>query len=242
MDLEYAKYLLNKTRKNYNSIAQEYTRTRAFIPEDIKDLGKYAWAGEKVLDLGCGNGRFVEVLRDKNIDYFGIDISERLIEIAKKNYPEAKFQVADALNLPFASNFFNKVYSISVLHHIPSEKLRLQFLKEAKRTLKPEGLLILRVWNLWRRNLLAQRLLLKYALLRLVGKSKLDFKDVFYPWKNSEGKILVQRYIHCFTKRELIALAKKAGFEIKEVWVWGRDKKWGTDKISNIYLIAKKSS
>ncbi|GAI25805.1 unnamed protein product, partial [marine sediment metagenome] len=65
-------------------------------------------------------------MKAKRVDYFGVDIAERLIKIAKKNYPEAKFQVADVLNLPFPPNFFDKIYSISVLHNIPSKNFQLQ--------------------------------------------------------------------------------------------------------------------
>lgn len=233
MDKEYAKYLLEKTRQDYNLIAEDYTRTRAFIPEDIKALAEYTFAGEKVLDSGCGSGRFFEVLRDKGVDYFGVDISESLIAIAKKNYPKVKFRVADALNLPFPSNFFDKIYSISVLHHIPSKDFQLQYLKEVKRTLKPKGFLILRVWDFWKRKT-ALKLLLKYTFLKLIGKSKLDFKDVFIPWKDSKGKMLVQRYFHCFTQEELESLVKKVEFKIKEAWRGGKDPR------TNIYIVAEK--
>ena len=239
MKREYAEYLLKKTKENYNLIAADYARTRAYIPEDIRTLGEYTWEGEKVLDSGCANGRLFEVLRNKKIDYFGVDFSEKLIEIAKRNYPQAKFQVADVLSLSFPPNFFDKIYSISVLHNIPSKKFQLQYLKEARRVLKPEGLLILRVWDFWRRKV-APKLLLKYTFLKLIGRgngralSKLDFKDIFVPWKNSKGKILIQRYFHCFTKRELEELVKKAGFKIKESWRRGKDPR------TNIYLIAQK--
>ena len=233
MDIEYAKYLLDKTRQNYSQIAKEYTRTRVYIPEDIRNLGKYIMTGEKILDSGCANGRFFEVIKDKKIEYFGVDISKRLIEIAKKDYPEAAFQVVDALNLPFSGNFFDKVYSISVLHNIPSNNLQLQYLKEAKRVLKPGGILILRVWDFWRRKTFP-KLFLRYTILKLVGKSKLDFKDVFVPWKDSGGKIIVERYFHCFTKKELENLVKEAGFIIKESWREGEDPR------TNIYLTAKR--
>lgn len=231
MDIEYAKYLLRKTRQNYNLIAEDFSRTRAFASEDIKSLGEYALPGDKVLDSGCGSGRFFEVLKDKKVNYFGIDASEKLIEIAKKNYfgTGAKFQVADSLNLPFPANFFGAVYSISVLHHIPSREFRLQYLKEARRVLGPEGLLILRVWDFWKRKE-GWELIFKYIFLKLIGRAKLDFFDVFLPWKNSEGKILAERYFHCFTKRELENLAKEAGFKIKKIW------RAGKGKFSNIYV------
>ncbi len=233
MEKEYAEYLLRKTKEDYNLLAENYARTRAFIPEDIEELADYTFSGERILDSGCANGRLFGILQEKKISYFGIDISKELIEIAKSKYPTGNFQVADALNLPFSDNFFDKVYSISVLHNIPSKDFQLQYLKEVRRVLKPGGLLILRVWDFWRRKVFPT-LLFKYTFLRLAGKSKLDFKDVFVPWKDSRGRVLIQRYFHCFTKRELIKLAEKAGFTIKEVWRAGEDPR------TNIYLVAKK--
>ena len=231
MEREYAEYLLKKTRDDYNLIAEDYTRTRAFIPEDIKNLAQYSLLRERVLDSGCASGRLFEILR--GVDYFGLDISEKLIEIAKQKYPKGKFLVANALNLPFPNNFFDKIYSISVLHHIPSKEFRLQYLKEAKRVLKPGGLLILRVWDFWKRKE-GWKLLLKYTFLKLIGQSKLDFFDVFVPWKNSEGKVIIQRYFHCFSKREIEGLINKADFKIKESWWEGKDPR------TNIYIIAEK--
>ena len=237
MNKKYAEYLLKKTHQNYNLVARDYTRTRAFIPEDIKTLADYVLMGERILDSGCANGRLFEVLKRKDVDYFGVDISEKLIEIARKNYPEAKFQIADALNLPFTGNFFDKVYSISVLPNIPSREFQLQYLKEAKRVLKPEGLLILRVWDFWRRKAFP-KLFLKYTFLKLIGRhlsaSQLDFFDVFLPWKDSKGNIIIERYFHCFRKKELENLAKEVGFKIKKIWRAGKDPR------TNIYLIAQK--
>ncbi len=233
MDRKYAEYLLEKTKENYNLTAEEYTRTRAFIPKDIQSLADYAKKGDKILDSGCASGRLYGVLKEKKVDYFGVDISERLIEIAKKNYPEGNFQIANTLSISFTDNFFDKIYSISVIHNIPSKDFQLQYLKESKRILKPGGLLILRVWDFWRRKE-GWKLFLKYAFLKLIGRSKMDFFDVFMPWKDSKGQIIVNRYFHCFTKKEIENLIKKAGFKINKSWRSGKDPR------TNIYLIAKK--
>lgn len=233
MDEEHAQYLLKKTTDDYNLIADDYARTRVFIPEDIRSLGEYTGADDRVLDLGCANGRFFEVVKNKNADFFGIDVSEKLINIAKEKYPEAKFRVASGLKLPFPENYFDKIYSISVIHNIPSKKFQLQYLVEAGRVLKPGGLLILRVWDFWSRKE-GIRLFLKYALLKIIGKSQLDFKDIFLPWKNSRGGIATQRYFHCFTKNEIESLIKKAGFQIKKSWRAGKDPR------TNIYIVAGK--
>ena len=153
MDKEYAKYLLDKTRQDYNAIASQFSSTRRFVWKGMEPLYDYALSGEKVLDLGCGNGRLLQIFKEIDIDYTGVDSSEKLVEIARKNYPNAKFEVADALCLPFPSNYFDKIYSVAVLHHIPSEELRLRFLEGIKKILKPDGMLILTVWDLrqWRK-------------------------------------------------------------------------------------------
>ena len=227
--MEFAKFILEKTKENYNLIAKEFSATRREIWEELKFLFEDLKEGEKVLDLGCGNGRWYKVFKEKKVNYFGIDNSEELIEIAKENFPDAKFLVGDALNLPFPDNFFDKVYSIALLHHIPSEDFRIKVLEEAKRVLKSGGILILTCWKIhqWR-EIFA---LLKYTLLKLIGKSKLDFKDLFLPW----GKKML-RYYHFFTKRELENLLKKAGFEILESGVV-KNKRGNRQ---NYYIVCKK--
>ncbi len=210
MDLNFAKYLLEKTRDTYDLIAKDFSGKREKIWEEMLFLFDDLKEGERVLDLGCGNGRWFPVFREKKVEYFGVDFSKKLVQIAKEKFPESNFLVADALNLPFPENFFDKIYSIAVLHHIPSEIFRIKFLKEAKRVLKKEGKLILTVWKI--HQLREQLLFFKYTFLKLIGKSRLDFKDVFKPW----GK-RAKRYCHFFSQRELKNLLEKADFKILKI-------------------------
>jgi len=233
MERKYAEYLLEKTLTDYNLLAEDFARSRDFIPDDIRKLAGYIKENDKVLDSGCGNGRFYELTKEKKADYYGIDFSEKLIEICQKKYPLARFQKAGGFQLPFPDNFFDKVFSISVLHHIPSKELQTKFLEESKRVLKPGGLLVIRVWDFWKRRIFP-KLFIKHAFLKIAGKSKLDFKDVFWVWKDSAGKSSVERYFHCFTKRELEKLTRKTGFRIKKSWRSGKSPR------TNIYLIAEK--
>lgn len=189
----------------------------------------YTSSGDRVLDLGCGNGRYYQALEDKEVNYIGIDSSQELINIAKQKYPGVDFQVGDALNLPFDDNQFDKIYSIAVLHHIPSNQLRLDFLKEAKRVLKPGGLIILTNWKFHQAK--EWKLLIKYTILRLVKKSKLDYFDIMEPWAKK-----TERYYHWFRKRELINLAKEAGLKVKEFGVTKNSR----GNRQNYYLILEK--
>lgn len=233
MKKDYAEFLLEKTKEDYNLISEEFARTRAFPSEDIKALADYSRLGEKILDFGCGSGRLFAALKDRGIEYFGADVSPKQIEIAKRTYPEADFRITSGLVLDFPENFFDKVYAIAVLHHLPSLELRLQLLKELKRVLKPAGQLFLRVWDIWP-DRKKRKLFWQFAFLKLIGKSKLDFGDIFMPWKDSQGKVLAERYYHCFTKRELKRLARQAGFKIVKSWPAGEKEK------ANLYLIAEK--
>jgi len=208
MEKEYAEYLLKKTKEDYDLIAEEFSQTRGFLWEELKKFKDLVKNGEKVLDLGCGNGRLLELLQDKKIEYVGVDNSQKIIEIAKEKHPNFQFLVADALSLPFLENSFDKVFSISVFHHIPSEEFRLKFLEEIKRILKPKGVLILTVWNLWQKRYFL--LLSKFFILKLFFRSRLDFKDIFIPWGRK-----IDRYFHCFTKGEIERLIKEVNLKIQ---------------------------
>ena len=96
-------------------------------------------SSEKILDIGCGTGEFSVFFSPDN--YTGIDIKERYLDFARKNYP-GKFLVADATNLPFADNSFSKVLIIGVLHHLSNVEC-LQVLKEAKRVLSRHGKILI---------------------------------------------------------------------------------------------------
>ena len=195
-------------------------------------MKSYIKKGDRILDLGCGNGRLFDLFRimgvQDKIEYVGIDGSEKFIEIAKQRYGNC-FQVADILNLPFSDNYFDTIWSIAVFHHIPSKELRLLALKEMKRVLKDKGRIIITCWNLYQKDYLS--LLLRYFFRKIFNKSRLDFKDVFVPWGNSN----IKRYYHAFTKKELEELFKESGLGIIESKFLRRN-----NKKTNILIVAEK--
>ncbi len=230
MDKDYAEYLINKTRDDYNLISDDFSRTRMNAWEEIKFLfDNYLKAGDKALDIGCGNGRYYDLIKSKGSFYTGLDNSGKLVEIARKMHPSADFVLGEGLALPFSDSYFNRIFAIAFLHHIPSKELRLKFLSEAKRTLSSGGTLIITVWKFHRIKEIF--LLLKYTLLKLLGISKLGFKDIFEPWANK-----TKRYYHWFSKRELENLAKQSGFKIIKSGI-AKNKK---NNRRNIYIVAEK--
>jgi SAM-dependent methyltransferase len=226
MDINFAKKILSKTVEDYNSIADKYSRVRE---KDWKEMDflfdKHLDSKDKVLDLGCGNGRFYNSFVKRGVEYYGTDPSLKLIGIAKENHPSGNFQTVSGDSLPFSEGYFDKVFSIAVLHHIPSAFLRLQFLKEAKRVLKTGGYLILTVWNL------KEKVEKDLSITGWFKRRNLDKGDVFLPWYGSKDT-----YFHCFNLEELIQLTKEAGFEVVdrgEILV-------GQRPYSNFYIVAKK--
>ncbi|MBI4709154.1 MAG: methyltransferase domain-containing protein [Candidatus Portnoybacteria bacterium] len=93
--------------------------------------------GKKVLEIGCGTGLFTaEIAKTKN-EIWAIDISEDLLDLAKKRIVQDKviFKIADACKTDFEDGFFDFVVGSSVLHHLDVEAA----IKEFFRLLKPSG-------------------------------------------------------------------------------------------------------
>lgn len=72
--------------------------------------------GGKLLEVGCGTGHWSEYFCNKGFDVTGVDISERMISIAKqRKVTRAMFDVSDAARLPFPDGSFDVVAAITVL-------------------------------------------------------------------------------------------------------------------------------
>lgn len=214
--------LLNIVRDNYREIAGQFdiTRKKHVWPE-LEKLAQNIKDGSSVLDVGCGNGRLLEVLENKKITYLGVDNSEELITLAQKNYPHYSFKVVDILDLKNKINQkFDLVISVAVLHHLPSGKLQVQALEQLKKMLSTDGQIIFSVWRLWGRKKYT-KYLMKTIWQIISFRSKLNIGDILFPWKNSRGEIVSQRYYHAFNQWELKRLVKKAGFKNIKIY---RDK------------------
>lgn len=84
---------------------------------------------EAALDVGCGTGAFSRLLARRSEGVVALDLSPRMIEIAKersKPYSNIEFQVADATRWAFPVGAFDCVASIATLHHLPIEDMLLK--------------------------------------------------------------------------------------------------------------------
>jgi SAM-dependent methyltransferase len=89
------------------------------------------------LDIGCGIKSSLEIYKSpENVKVVGIDLDKTLIRKMKKLWPHAKFLKVDAQNLPFANNFFDKIFCLHLLEHVPDPE---RVMEEIFRVLKPSG-------------------------------------------------------------------------------------------------------
>lgn len=105
--------------------------------------------GDKVLEVGCGNGYYLSLLNRLGIDLSltGIDIDELALKDAKKfiNDNKVKVIMADASKIPFPGKTFDKIVMSEVIEHVMDEET---VLKEVNRVLKKDGILALTTNNI----------------------------------------------------------------------------------------------
>ncbi|MBI2541423.1 class I SAM-dependent methyltransferase [Candidatus Woesearchaeota archaeon] len=131
-------------REGYNKIAEKYNKQRKIYqskPLLLKFL-KYIPKNAKVLDLGCGTGISVaKFLRKKSCKITGIDFSEGMLKLARKNVPKAKFIKMDITKMRFTENSFGAAVSFYAIIHIP-RKFHKNIYKNLHRILKKDGILL----------------------------------------------------------------------------------------------------
>lgn len=95
-----------------------------------------------ILDLGCGNGNVLNLLREKSdANLYGIDLSEEMIRHAQKRLgSRVELQVGDAEKLPYGEYQFDVIICNASFHHYIHPDV---VIAEMKRVLKPQGTLIL---------------------------------------------------------------------------------------------------
>ena len=108
--------------------------------------------GLKVLDAGCGGGRYSLLAAKHGSHVLGVDLSDAVEKAATlcEPYPDTTIIQADLLNLPLTENAFDVAFSIGVMHHSPDPR---RAFAEVARRVKPGGRFA--VW-LYRKNVALQ--------------------------------------------------------------------------------------
>lgn len=129
-------------REGYNKAAEKYLERRHEDLEEMKFIPEFSsmlTPGGRVLDAGCGGGLPFTKYLSERFEVIGIDISEKQIELAKKNVPKAQFFVKDMTKLDFPEDFFDGILAYYSIIHVPREEQHDLFVN-LHRMLKPNGI------------------------------------------------------------------------------------------------------
>ena len=114
--------------ENYNN----FDYCKSYIDEFIEKL-----QGKNVLDIGCGAGQITNYLTKQGLNAIGIDFSQKLLQIATKNFPDSKFVFADICDYT-QNERADGIIIKDMLFHLADESLTYT-LKNLKNILCPNG-------------------------------------------------------------------------------------------------------
>lgn len=165
----------------------------------------------KILDLGCGNGRFLSFLHfhfpDIQVDYTGVDNSDfSKIDISLYNSIKVKFINQDLLQKDWNLNDkYDIVVAFGIIHHIPGERLLYTFFDNLASSLADNGLIIFTTWQYMRLERLRKRVLIGEKKLQLTKELCIDEKELrpgdnFLDWTMGDYGV---RFSHYFEEREV---------------------------------------
>lgn len=183
----YEKYWHKRIRESKDEYGKEKT-----INEIFDTASSVLKEGDRILDLGCGDGHFSLYIHEKFKEIYGAEIAGEAVHIAQRRGIFLSLVDINEL-LPYKDDVFDAVSCLDVIEHLFDP---VSVLKEIYRILQPNGQLVLTTPNLrYFRNL-----------------HKLIFKGEF-PHTSSDTFVWGGGHLHYFTRKDLSALLKMVGFK-----------------------------
>jgi len=137
---------VNMIHTDYSKIAHKYDngKDRKHFEKDkhIHGLIESMPDNIKVLDLSCGTGNYlkkqIESFPDSNIEWFGVDYSVDMLNVAKGKLPNIELIKAPAEEIPFKDNYFHYIHCSNAFHHYYNKE---KAISEMNRVLKQKGII-----------------------------------------------------------------------------------------------------
>ena len=204
-----------------------------------------------ILELGCGDGRFYDFLSKfctKKFHYIWADVSDWLIWLAIKHYPEVDglvdWQVADMLEFTSRTEFeqkFDIVVSIAAVQHIYTQTNRVRLFDNIYNICNYEAKFIMTNWSLSYWFIDKYKKVLRNSFVSKI-LSKHDICDLYIPRKSMQWEEY-SRYYHMFLPSELRNICIKTNWIINKLWYidnrWNLVQDWRQSR--NTLLVASKN-
>jgi 2-polyprenyl-3-methyl-5-hydroxy-6-metoxy-1,4-benzoquinol methylase len=229
--------LLSLNREFYRLVAGEFDRTRQGLPKGMLDLAarladRLAASLSpssnrplRVLDAGCGNGRFARALAEVGVacNYTGIDADPHLLHLAREQTADlpgviANFAAIDLSEPQWTTLLpqrepFDAVVCLAVLHHFPGLSLRRRLVRDLGSLVAPHGILALSTWQF----LTSERLADKQVEWSEIGVNPAEVEegDALLPWNQGVHAL---RYVHQLDLDEVRSLADDAGLRLLDTF------------------------
>ena len=139
--------VLGHDRDSYDTVAADYHRIlKDYLHTDPFERGALDYFASlvpvgSVGDLGCGTGRVTVYLAGLGLDVFGVDLTPGMVEVARREYPELRFEVGSLFGLDLKDGELAGALAWYSLVHTPREDLPAVF-AELFRVLEPGGYLV----------------------------------------------------------------------------------------------------
>lgn len=111
---------------------------------NLKYIEKYIPLGAKILDVGAGTGKYSLYLDKLGYDVEAVELVKQNLNVIKKKKPTLKSYLGNALDLSFLKeNTYDAILLFGPIYHLKKRSEQLKAIEEAKRLLKPNGLLFI---------------------------------------------------------------------------------------------------
>ena len=186
----------------YNKIANHFDKTRHSLWNIPNEFINAIKPNSLCLDLGCGNGKYLGIRQD--ITFYALDNSEKLLDIVNTKYPHIKTSLSDVTSTPYEDNSFDAIISVAVIHHLSTEKRRIQMIQEIERILKIGGISLITSWASSTNSTNHTN-----TIKQLNKSIRLDEENNYLiPWEDRDDKIISYRFYHLVEEGELERLIR----------------------------------
>ena len=180
--------------KAYEALWSQKGETKIYkgLRQDV--TARLVSGGERLLDVGCGDGTFAILVKDKYQEVYGVDISSEAIQRAKKRGIKALQVNLNSEPLPFGPNYFDTVTCLDVVEHVFDPRV---LIKEIYRVLKPGGEGFITFPNI--------RFLRYLQSIIFAGR---------FPKTSGDPSLYDGGHLHYFTSKDMEILLENAGFRV----------------------------